>query len=282
VTAGGQVGNVTTIPVSFNLDQWAQAWAAGENIDSQGRTFGLSEITKGWNLRFGEGWCDDNNVCPSNPCPDGYFLDPASETCVTTVPIPSGCVPPCWLSCAPLLIQEAYCAVVDYALQYCTFTGLAECVALAENPEAAGACLSKLAATCTSSVLLQVINAIVSWFQLNPFGCAGCGGTPTPTGCVAPEYGPPCKQGDCFHADGCCAPCDPPEPFHTPSRAQAPLGEHAPQPADFSIRRSPTDGAFFVTNPHSREATIPVVPMPVPHPACSACAGEPEEAEMEM
>ena len=221
----------------------------------------------------------------SDPNFDQKQLDGSLDCDAPLIVVSTPCDLPCWLSCAPALIQKAYCAVVDYAVQYCTFTQLGTCIAEAETPALAAACLSKLAATCTSSVILQVINVVISWFNLNPFGCAGCSAT-TPPGCAAPKHSPPCDQSECYTADGCCGPCDPPEPYDRGDPREPALIHSG------SVETTPVDGpssglpihpldtpGFFVSNPHSREATIPVVPVMIAHPECFACS-EGEEAEL--
>ena len=289
---GGQEGNVTTLPVQFSLDQWAQAWSKGENLFGTNSpiTFGLDQSTKGWNLRFNEGTCA-GQVCPTDPCPPGSYLDAATEQCVQSVQgVP--CKIPCWLSCAPALVQEAYCVVINYSLSRCSLSDALVCVGALAIDILAGdvlaltlTCLKRLLLSCVAGEVVSAINALIGWLELDPLAC-GCSPVSDP-GCVAPEYAPPCNDGDCFTADGCCGPCDPPEPRAGGDPIEPGLthsGSGGVTPVDGPSSGLPlhplaTPG-FFVSNPHSREATIPVVPVLIAHPECFACNSADEQLEL--
>jgi hypothetical protein len=135
----------------------------------------------------------------------------------TAIQIQTGqtpCVLPPWLSCAPSLITSAYCYLLNWIEESCNPTNVARCTALllaGTLDEDIPSCLAELALTCTSAIVVQAINGLISWLQLNPFGC----GTTTGAGqCVAPAHLPPCGPNECFSADGCCGPCDPPLPYN--------------------------------------------------------------------
>lgn len=159
-----------------------------------------------------QGPADDFDIvgCPS-PCPQGSFYDPRAEQCVSSQIAP--CIIPCWLSCAPAAVQGAYCSFVQLVNQTCSFSGLAECLAVlgAEefNPDAFALCALELTAACGASIIGGLINSIIGWVGLNPFGCPGCTNAPPPQ-CPAGQYPPPCNRhpGDTLMADSGC--CDPP------------------------------------------------------------------------
>ena len=305
-TAGGQVGNVTTIPVPYTAQEWADAWSAGENIDSQGRTFGVGTASLGWQ-QIERAVCPDDfscaaptlsrNVAPSLNCPPGTYYDVPLEACIQ-IPTSPLCPLPCWLSCAPGWLQAAYCAFVAYVIHTCTWTGLASCLAkLATDefdPTGTALCITEILGSCTSSVVVQAGNLIISWLGLNPFGCPGCTPSPSPK-CRdgSTPTAPPCRKGMCFEGSpvsGCC-PCDPPLPyggagpltesgtqFSTESywsAAPTPLGMALPAPVEI-------DEAAALTPTVPRIIAPIMIPLPtagIAVTACSSCANDDDEID---
>jgi hypothetical protein len=233
-----------------------------------------------WNEKF-----DNGQICNPNPPPPLQINN--SPTCVL----------PCWLQCAPALVQSAWCDIAQFAATECPTT-VQKCFlafALATDPEvdipALLECLGSLLLACGVGLVLTAITVVMAYFNFNPLSCPQCvvnkcrdGSTPV---------APPCAKGLCFEgapASGCC-PCDPPLPyggsgplvagsFHSTesywSAAPTPLG--MPLPAPIAV-----DEAAAIT------PTVPTIiaPLMVPLPtsgiavtACSSCANGDEIDEL--
>lgn len=223
----------------------------------------------------------------TDPNYDQKVLDGTLDCAAPLIVVPP-CKIPCWVSCAPELVQQAYCTVVNYSSTHCSISDALVCVgALALDILSGGelaltlTCLQKLLASCVAGEVVDAINALIGWLEVDPLAC-GCTPVVDP-GCIAPEYAPPCNDGDCYTANGCCGPCDPPEPRAggdpiEPGLTHSGAGGFDSIPPSSSAPVLATPG-FFVSNPHSREATIPVVPVMIPHPECFACNSAVDELD---
>ena len=235
--------NVLEIPPAIGQPDSAQAFVFGCALDSNGRNveagfcgvqvgslggplrvmgLALDAYPASWQYVPGAASCatiarwgfSDPNLPPIDPeaiAPPGILYDsnptwrPSDDCESNSLEIfPPTCALPCWLSCAKPIVQQAYCAIVQYATARCTPVGLLECLALSATGKAGRFCLEELAATCASSVLLQVINFVVSAIDANPLGCPGCAPVASPCDLV-------CKPPFVLDAVKCLC-IDPPTP----------------------------------------------------------------------
>jgi hypothetical protein len=291
----GVVGK-TPSGAPFNMNQWAEAWSDGIQLDALGRTFGLNPFTMGWALVEGPTCSSDAQLNFFGPpiacCPLGSIYDPGTEACVPfqenfplppPFPIPgtdSKCVIPCWLSCAPSWIQYLWCVVVGWLATECDPAQAAICIGLLSVPalDPLGIeCLKGLVTSCTASLVIDAANGLIAWLGGNPFGCPNCSSPPPSGRCAAPSHLPPCAQGEALNAAGCCV--DPPLPyinvgsiFPTPLETNA---IHIERPAEQFVLPAPN------VQPPRPPLGIPVPTSAIAVTACATC-GDAALEEMEV